>query len=68
MGVSRTLNVTYLRPAKMGEGVLIECEVVQAGARVCTLRGTMRRERDGEVLAVCEHGKMNIDPPVASKL
>ena len=34
-GVSRTLNVTYLRPIPKGEVVLVESEVVHAGKRLC---------------------------------
>ena len=67
MGVSRTLNVTYLRPVARGEQVLIEGEVVQAGRQLCTLAGRIRRRSDGQVMAVCEHGKFNVDPP-AGKL
>ncbi|PBP15288.1 thioesterase superfamily protein, partial [Diplocarpon rosae] len=67
-GVSRTLNVTYLRPIPVGERVLVACEVVHAGQRLCALKGTMRREKDGKVLAICEHGKVSIDPPAAGKL
>ncbi|KAF5004515.1 hypothetical protein FDECE_8999 [Fusarium decemcellulare] len=29
LGVSRTLNVTYMRPVPVGEEVLLECEIVQ---------------------------------------
>lgn len=65
LGVSRTLNTTYLRPAIGGTTVKIECEIVQIGKRICTLRGTMRRSDDDVVLAVCEHGKVNTDPEVA---
>ncbi|KAL1861672.1 hypothetical protein VTK73DRAFT_6980 [Phialemonium thermophilum] len=64
LGVSRTLNVTYLRPAPCDETVVIECEIVQVGKKLCTLRGVMRRESDGTLLATCEHGKVNTDPPV----
>jgi acyl-coenzyme A thioesterase 13 len=35
LGVSRTLNVTYIRPIPIGEVVLIENEVVHAGKRMC---------------------------------
>ncbi|KAI0967940.1 Thioesterase/thiol ester dehydrase-isomerase [Xylaria arbuscula] len=67
-GVSRTLNVTYLRPVPVGTTVDIECEVVHAGQRLSSLRGVMRAvtddEANGPVLTICEHGKVNTDPPV----
>jgi acyl-coenzyme A thioesterase 13 len=62
LGVSRTLNVTYLRPIPEGQEILIENEIVQIGKRMCTLRGVMKRKEDGVVMAVCEHGKFNNDP------
>lgn len=68
LGVSRTLNVTYLRPIPVGEKILIACELMGAGQTMCTVRGVMTRQSDGAVLATCEHGKYNVDPPVASKL
>ncbi|APA05346.1 hypothetical protein sscle_01g001160 [Sclerotinia sclerotiorum 1980 UF-70] len=68
-GVSRGLNVTYLKGIivkdEIGEGegendVLVECEVVGGvGKRNVVLRGTMKR-RNGQVLAICEHSKVNI--------
>lgn len=64
MGVSRTLNVTYMRPVPVGEEVLLQCEIVQIGKKLATLRGTMKRRSDGLLLAVCEHGKVNIDSDV----
>ncbi|OAA68410.1 thioesterase family protein [Niveomyces insectorum RCEF 264] len=63
LGVSRTLAVTYVRPAPSGTDVLIECEVVHAGRRLSSLRGILRRRSDGAVLATCEHGKVITDPP-----
>ncbi|RFU28278.1 hypothetical protein B7463_g8053, partial [Scytalidium lignicola] len=68
VGVTRTLNVTYLRPVALGEEVVIECDVVHAGRRLCTLKGVMKRKSDGAVLAICEHGKVNTDPAVNSKI
>ncbi len=37
--------------------MLVESEVVHAGKRLCSLTGVMKRERDGAVMATCEHGK-----------
>lgn len=67
-GVSRTLNVTYLRPAPIDEKVLCECEVVHAGKRLCFLRSTMRREKDGAVISTCEHNKSVVERAVDWKL
>ncbi|KAG7119114.1 Acyl-coenzyme A thioesterase 13 like protein [Verticillium longisporum] len=65
LGVSRTLNVTYLRPVPVGTDVLVQCEVVAAGKVLSALRGTIRRKSDGAILVVCEHQKFNTDPPAA---
>ncbi|KAM0524540.1 hypothetical protein ACHAPE_000637 [Trichoderma viride] len=62
MGVSRTLNTTYMRPIPAGMEVLIHCEILQVGKRLCALRGTVRRKSDGELLCICEHNKANVDP------
>ncbi|OAL30294.1 hypothetical protein AYO20_08772 [Fonsecaea nubica] len=59
-GVSRVLSVTYLRPTKVGTNVLIECEVLQVGARFATIRGVMRDKATGDILSVCEHNKASI--------
>ena len=61
-GVSRTINTTYLRPAAEGEELLVECEVVHLGKNLASLKGVMRRKRDGAITATCEHGKVNVDP------
>lgn len=66
LGVSRTLNVTYLKPIPIGERILIECEIMSIGKTLCTVRGVMRRQSDGVALATCEHGKYNTDPPAAA--
>ncbi|KND88805.1 Acyl-coenzyme A thioesterase 13 [Tolypocladium ophioglossoides CBS 100239] len=62
LGVTRTLNVTYMRPARSGEEVTIECHIVQVGKRLTSLRGVMKRKSDGQLLCMCDHGKANIDP------
>lgn len=56
-GVSRTLNVTYLRPAPEGTEIELEAEVVAAGKSMAMLRGLMRRAADGVPISTCEHGK-----------
>ncbi|KAI0901106.1 HotDog domain-containing protein [Annulohypoxylon nitens] len=66
-GVSRTLNVTYLRPVPVGTTIHIKCDILHAGRRLCALRGEMRSEtedgREGPLLIICEHNKASIDPP-----
>jgi uncharacterized protein (TIGR00369 family) len=62
LGVTRNLNVSYFRPVPSGEEVLIECEILQIGKRLATLKGVMRRKRDGQIVSVAEHLKANIDP------
>lgn len=62
-GVSRGLSVTYLRPPVEGEACLIEAEVVQIGRRLAEVRGVMKREADGVLLATCDHQKYMADMP-----
>ncbi|CAK7234410.1 hypothetical protein SBRCBS47491_008939 [Sporothrix bragantina] len=62
LGVSRTLAVTYVRPAPCLGEVLIECEQVHSGKRMASLRGVLRRRKDGAVLATCDHGKVILEP------
>lgn len=79
IGVSRTLNCTYLRPVTRGMRVRVECEVVSMGRNLCTVRGVMRKVKDdcdladehkvgtGEALVLCEHGKASIDPSTMAR-
>ena len=60
-GVSRTMNVSFVRSPKTGDKVILEAEVVQMGQIVCTLRGVLRRaDGDKEVLALCTHEKVRV--------
>ncbi|KAB5554857.1 HotDog domain-containing protein [Coniochaeta sp. 2T2.1] len=61
LGVSRQLNVTYLKPVPVGESVLIESELVHIGKRMAHIKGRMRSERNGVLLCTCEHDKVNTD-------
>ncbi|KAF2159160.1 hypothetical protein M409DRAFT_30444 [Zasmidium cellare ATCC 36951] len=56
--VSRSLSMTYYRPIALGEEVNIDCEVVDVGKRLATVRGVMTRASDGRVLATCQHEKV----------
>lgn len=69
-GVTRNLNVTYFRPAVEGEVIIIEAEVLQLTKRLATIRGVMTRERDGVVVAVCQHDKYRQSrvPPGKAKI
>ncbi|KAJ6439265.1 oxidoreductase protein [Purpureocillium lavendulum] len=58
LGVTRTLNVSYMLPVFGGDEVLIECEILQIGKKLAALRGVMRRKGDGAIVATCEHGKL----------
>ncbi|RPB17390.1 putative acyl-coenzyme A thioesterase 13, partial [Morchella conica CCBAS932] len=59
VGVSRNLNVTYIRPVPCGTKVTILSEVVHAGQRLATIRGVMKTE-DGKVVSTAEHTKVNL--------
>lgn len=65
LGVTRTLNTTYFRPVAVGDVVAVEVSVMQVGKKLATLKGEMRRLRDGALMAVCEHGKVNTDADYA---
>lgn len=56
-GVSRTLDVTYLRPAPEGTEVLCEVEVMSTGKTLSFHRGIMRRADTGAIISVGKHDK-----------
>ena len=62
-GVTRRLDITYFKPPVEGDEALVECEVLQVGKRLATVRGILRREKDGVVLATCQHDKYLGDKP-----
>lgn len=68
LGVSRNLNVSYFKPPLEGDDVLIEAEVLSIGKNFATVRGVMKRERDGVVLATCQHDRALGRKPDESKL
>ncbi|KAK3686325.1 hypothetical protein LTR37_019915 [Vermiconidia calcicola] len=56
-GVSRTLNVTYLRPAPEGTELELDAEIVAVGKTLAMLRGVIKRASDGVPISTCEHNK-----------
>lgn len=59
LGVSRTLSISYLSAARVGDEVVIECELLQVGSKLAAIKGVMRRKKDNTIVATCEHGKYN---------
>lgn len=59
-GVSRNLSVTFMRPATLDMDIVVECEVLQMGARLATIRGQMRDRSTGNLLSVAEHNKASV--------
>lgn len=59
-GVTRSLNVSYLRAVPVGSTVRVVSELVQHGRTMAFLRGRME-SLDGKTLyASCEHHKVNV--------
>ncbi|ODQ63359.1 hypothetical protein NADFUDRAFT_84494 [Nadsonia fulvescens var. elongata DSM 6958] len=59
--VTRTLNISYIRPLLVGSIYLIECEVISNTARFVHIRCTVKGE-DGKIcnLAIHDKAKTNI--------
>ncbi|KAL1969943.1 hypothetical protein VTN77DRAFT_7453 [Rasamsonia byssochlamydoides] len=67
-GVSRNLNVTYLRPVPLGKEIRVICEVVHVGRRLALLKAEIRRVDNDELCVVADHQKANTDPESNQKL
>ncbi|KAL4807072.1 HotDog domain-containing protein [Aspergillus unguis] len=67
-GVSRHLDVTYLRPVPAGSTVKLKTTVVSMGKRLALLRCEIvkvgENGEEGDVCMVCDHEKANSDPEV----
>lgn len=60
--VSRTLNVTLLRPIPMGAKVRVVCEAVSAGRTLAHCKGQIELD-NGKVAVTCIHDKAIIHRP-----
>ncbi|KAL5336222.1 HotDog domain-containing protein [Aspergillus crustosus] len=63
-GVSRHLDVTYLRPVPVGTTVKLVSRMVHMGKRLALMRSEIVRVDDGAVCIVSDHEKANTDPEV----
>lgn len=61
-GVSRTLSVTYLRPAPLDSKIFFHCKAVALGKRTAALSCEVV-DAKGKKLAFGMHDKVNIDSP-----
>lgn len=55
--MTRNLQLSYFRPVPVGEKVVIETEILSVGKRLATVRGVLKKESDGSLLATCVHDK-----------
>ncbi|KAF2722440.1 hypothetical protein K431DRAFT_283866 [Polychaeton citri CBS 116435] len=67
-GVSRSLDVTYIRPAPEGEVLECSCEIVSAAKRLALMKAEMRRQSDGAVVSTCKHDKASVQIKRSIKL
>lgn len=67
-GVSRNLNVTYLRPVPLDTEIRVICEVVHVGRRLSLLKAEIRRVDNDELCVIADHQKANTDPDSNQKL
>lgn len=67
-GVSRNLNVTYLRPVPLDTEIRLICEVVHVGRRLALLKAEIRRVDNDELCVIADHQKANTDPESDQKL
>lgn len=61
-GVTRTLNISYLRGVPIGTKVLLSSKVVQIGKKMAMIKGEMTSLDGKMVYATAEHHKVNAQP------
>jgi len=59
-GVTRTLNISYLRAVPLGTTIKIRAHVVQIGRTMAMIRGSMSSLDDKTTYATVEHHKVNV--------
>ncbi|MGN0712675.1 MAG: PaaI family thioesterase, partial [Anaerovoracaceae bacterium] len=48
-----SINIDYIRPAEIGDHLLAAATVVSLGRRLIRMRGELRSEETGKVVAAC---------------
>lgn len=59
-GVTRTLNISYLKGVPLGTTVKITSQVMQVGRTMALIRGTMSSLDGKTIYCTCEHHKVNV--------
>jgi acyl-coenzyme A thioesterase 13 len=60
-GVSRTLNISFLRTVPIGTTVRVNSRVVQAGRTMALIRSEIASVDGKLVYYTCEHHKVHVD-------
>lgn len=61
LGVTRSLQITYISSASAGDVVLLDNEVISFGRRLACIRTTVRNKATGKTVAYSLHDKVNTD-------
>ncbi|PQE04139.1 thioesterase family protein [Rutstroemia sp. NJR-2017a BVV2] len=59
-GVTRTLNISYLKAVPLGTTVRLYSEVVQFGKTMAMIRGSMTSQDGSITYCTCEHHKVSV--------
>lgn len=62
-GVTRTLNISYLRAIPIGTTIRIRSILIQHGKTMALIQGRMESVDGKTVYATCEHHKVNVPTP-----
>jgi acyl-coenzyme A thioesterase 13 len=60
-GVTRTLNISYLRAIPIGTTVKVNSKVIQAGRTMALIQGEITSVDGKTVYCTCEHHKVHIE-------
>ena len=64
-GVTRTLNISYLRACPLNTVVVVHAHVYHIGRSMALIKGWMTSEDGRAVYATCDHHKVAVPTPKA---